>query len=104
MSLRTGAVNFSGVYRKDQVGKTALAGPATNVGVGLILYVSGMVIPVGIVSAVLIYTATMNFWFGFFNLLPIPPLDGYKVLSWDIYAFLVAIIIALIFVALTVRF
>ncbi|MGC8609238.1 MAG: site-2 protease family protein [Thermoplasmata archaeon] len=99
-----GAVNFSGVYRKDQVGKTALAGPATNVGVGLILYVSGMMIPVGIVSAVLIYTATMNFWFGFFNLLPIPPLDGYKVLSWDIYAFLVAIIIALIFVALTVRF
>ncbi len=99
-----GAVNIGGIYRKDEIGKTALAGPATNIGVGLILYISGILVPVGIVSAILIYTATMNFWFGFFNLLPIPPLDGYKVFTWDIYVFLVSIIIALLFVVLTVRF
>ena len=39
---------------------------------------------------------------GFFNLIPIPPLDGYKVFTWDLYVYIVSIAIALVFVVLFV--
>ncbi|BAB59758.1 hypothetical protein [Thermoplasma volcanium GSS1] len=97
-----GAVNIGGLYRKDQIGKTALAGPAMNIFLGILFYGLSHITVLPVVALIFGYVAAMNFWFGFFNLLPIPPLDGYKVMNWDIYVFLVSIIIALIFVALVV--
>lgn len=95
-----GAVNIGGILRKDQVGKTALAGPATNLGIGIILYLVVHTIPVAITGAtfynVVNWMSGMNLWFALFNLIPIPPLDGEKVFRWDLHIYLVMVAVAIV--------
>lgn len=91
-----GAVQIYAPYMladREAFGKIALAGPATNMAVGM---VSLLLIQVtsGAVQLVLGITASVNFWLAFFNLWPIPPLDGYKVLRWNAGYWAVAIGIA----------
>ncbi|CAC11702.1 conserved hypothetical membrane protein [Thermoplasma acidophilum] len=97
-----GAVNIGGIYRRDQIGKTSLAGPAMNIFLGILFYAISLFTLIPVAIAIFRYVAEMNFWFGFFNLLPIPPLDGYKVFSWDLYVYIVSVVIALVFVVLFV--
>ena len=98
-----GAVEFAGLYDQESEGKIALAGPATNIVLGVIFYVlylllsfPSMVIP----EFVLFYVALLNLWFALFNLLPIPPLDGSKVFYWNskLYAGIFILVIVLNFV------
>jgi Zn-dependent protease len=69
-------------------GIISLAGPAVNLFFALIFY------PFPALSLI----ADVNAWLGFFNLLPIPPLDGSKVIQWKPWLWLIFIIIALILV------
>ena len=69
-------------------GIISLAGPAVNIAFALIFY------PFPALSLI----ADVNAWLGFFNLLPIPPLDGSKVVQWKPWLWLMFIIIALILV------
>lgn len=67
-------------YRKGFV-LTAIAGPATNL---LLAAVSGLLFRLmdgsGLVALLLLYFAQMNLVLMFFNLIPIPPLDGSRVI------------------------
>ncbi|OWP57285.1 MAG: hypothetical protein B2I17_01165 [Thermoplasmatales archaeon B_DKE] len=88
-----GAVNISGVYGREQIGKTALAGPMTNLVLGTAaLGVFFLSAPGSLIGAVSYFVATINLWFSLFNMIPFPPLDGSKVISWNIgyYAIFVA--------------
>lgn len=62
----------------------SLAGPGANLLVALAA-VTGLVAlapgPRSAVDQVLTWTAQYNVWLGIFNLLPVPPLDGSKVLA-----------------------
>ena len=92
-----GAVNIGGIYRKDQFGKSALAGPSTNLVVGSILVFSDLFIPMApILHTILGFVGGLNLYFGVFNLLPIPPLDGQKVMAWNIRIFAIVFSIAII--------
>ena len=80
-----GAVQIQAPYMladREAFGKIALAGPFTNIVVGL-LSLLGTQVVTGVAHSVLIITAMVNLWLAFFNLWPIPPLDGYKVLKWN---------------------
>ncbi len=92
-----------GVYIRNHIspkknGIVALAGPATNVVLGILFTISMFVLPAGLVI-VGKYGMMINFFLGFFNLLPFPGIDGSKVLAWDkrIYAasMILSIVIAL---------
>ena len=79
-----GAVHISGRISKKQNGLISISGPATNLAVGAVFLASWVVIPAGdIVSFSLRWIGTLSLILAAFNLLPVPPLDGHKVLKWN---------------------
>lgn len=65
-------------------GLTAFSGPLVNI---LLATLSLAALSLfdeefGLTRFFLTYMARLNSWIAFFNLLPVPPLDGSKVLSW----------------------
>src|SRR5438094_2886636 len=82
-----GAVYIAGPLSREQNGRVSLAGPLTNFVVGLAFTGAwiGTSLTLGgdiasYVNAVLFLTAYINVFLGGFNMVPIPPLDGSKVL------------------------
>lgn len=79
-----GAVYFASYRNPIREGKIALAGPTTNLVIGSALIPVFLFIPMSLTLAAAIYFLIyINIWLGFFNLIPIPPLDGSKVFAWD---------------------
>ena len=68
-------------------GIISIVGPVTNIFLGLVALIAGG--PRGI------YIARLSGWIAFFNLLPIGPLDGGKVLRWNVFLWLVSIVVSL---------
>jgi Zn-dependent protease len=78
-----GATYFFGQnVSKKQNGIISAAGPIINLIVGICLLISSYFVG-GFMSIILGFSATINFWFAFFNLLPIFILDGTKVIQWN---------------------
>lgn len=71
---------------KREMGLTALAGPVSNITLALVVYLAylifsrttGVSITTGFLFA---YAVFLNLFLAMFNLLPIPPLDGSKVVA-----------------------
>jgi len=71
---------FSVVHlTKKEYGKISLAGPLTNIAIGAVALILMFVYPLDLFSTL----SSISFFLAFFNLLPIFPLDGSKVLAWD---------------------
>ncbi|MBU0953629.1 MAG: site-2 protease family protein [Nanoarchaeota archaeon] len=90
-----GAVVFGSPYifkehRKDEVGKIGVAGPVFN----LLMYGVFMTLAFLFTIPELAFAARINAWLALFNLIPIAPLDGQKVLSWNKGAWGAALILA----------
>ena len=79
-----GAVYIFGkdVSRKKN-GLISLAGPATNIGLGIIFLVFGTLVLGAAISGALFFAASVNFFLALFNLIPFGPLDGSKVFEWN---------------------
>lgn len=84
-----GAVYIWGKHTsRRENGIISLAGPLSNlliaiVFLGLVIGLVGVVTNKFVLS--LLYTVmNVNLFLGLFNLLPVPPLDGYKVIRWSI--------------------
>ncbi len=68
-------------YKRD-TGLTALAGPVTNFLIAIFFALVFHLNPgKALIQNVCFYTVFFNLLLGFFNLIPIPPLDGSKVLG-----------------------
>ncbi len=78
-----GAVYFASYRNPIREGKIALAGPTTNLVIGIAL-IPVLSVPMTVIQyAAFYYLAYINIWLGFFNLIPFPPLDGSKVFAWN---------------------
>lgn len=90
-----GATYFFGenITRK-QNGLISLAGPFTNIILGILLLIIATLSPDQLIQTIFVYAGTINFWFALFNLIPIYPLDGSKVLPWKPEVWVVFMIIA----------
>jgi Zn-dependent protease len=105
-----GAVVIGGVADQRSYGRISAAGPIVNLTIGgvfallfILLLLGGYDVPiVGTVSllSLTFIVAFVNLFLGVFNMLPIPPLDGSKVLRWDlrIYLLLLAPLVALLII------
>ena len=89
-----GATYFFGQnVSKKQNGIISAAGPAINLIIGILLLVISYFVG-GILGMILGYASMINFWFAFFNLLPIFILDGTKIIQWNKGVWAILIIIA----------
>lgn len=79
-----GAVYIQGAISRKQNGLISIAGPLTNVGLGVIFLALGLWMQSGLLAIALYWIGSVNTLLAVFNLLPIPPLDGSKVLRWNI--------------------
>jgi Zn-dependent protease len=99
-----GATWISGAVTPRQNGRISAAGPASNIAIAAVLI--GTVVALGplrfllgdAVRFVFLIAASVNAFLGAFNLLPIMPLDGAKVLAWNkgVYAGLVVVGVGLV--------
>jgi len=76
---------FSPYMGRRQSGMVSLAGPLTNVALAALFLLSWpllfLLLPEAIASLALAQGVYINLWLAFFNMLPIYPLDGSKVLA-----------------------
>ncbi len=93
-----GAVYIEGVFGQGRVGKTALAGPMTNLVLGTIFLAAGISLSGTVWAFPMGYLSQINLYLGVFNMIPIPPLDGQKVMSWNLRSYVV-IGITMVFLA-----
>jgi Zn-dependent protease len=91
-----GATMVGGMYDVRSWGRTSLAGPATNLVFGTAFfagaYAAAFLGAGGFVLYALIILAFFNAWFAAFNMIPLGPLDGRKVLNWDPVAWMLAMV------------
>ncbi|QGA67591.1 site-2 protease family protein [Sulfolobus sp. E11-6] len=83
-----------GFLNRDVEGKTALAGPLTNIILGFIGLIGASLMPFNLVGLFFFELARFNFWVAFFNLLPFWVLDGLKIFRWNVIVWAILIIIA----------
>ena len=95
-----GAVYIQGMISRKQNGLISLAGPAINLALGAVFIILYLVAGSELLSTAFYIIASVNFLLAAFNLLPIPPLDGSKVLRWNVPAYAVTFGIALVMAAL----
>lgn len=96
-----GAVYIQGVGGLRENGRISIAGPAVNLAIGVPFMVAAIFLPIGGLLWLFIYLmGYINVFLAFFNLLPIPPLDGSKIFRWNPVLYVAAIVTSLVFVAL----
>ena len=86
-----GAVYIAGRVTKKQNGLISLAGPIVNLAIGGLFLAAWLAYPYGTTGLILNLVAVMSLFLGGFNLIPIPPLDGYKIAIWSIPVYLVMV-------------
>ena len=96
-----GAVQIFGRPSREEMGKIAVAGPSTNLVLGLI-FIGIWFISNGIIASISFFIAYINVFLALFNLLPFGPLDGLKIFRWkkEVWGLLIGIDIALFLIIL----
>lgn len=81
---------------RKRFGLISIAGPLTNVALAGAFFAANFFHP----SQAFMLGIQVNIWLALFNMIPIPPLDGSKVLAWDkrVWLALFAVLAALFFI------
>jgi len=101
--ISPGAVMISGPASKRVVGITAIAGPLTNIALGVVFFgLSNLLPEPSPLFVVAVFSAAISAFIAVFNLVPIGMLDGLKVFGWNkifwgaVFTSSVALIIAIL--------
>ena len=86
-----GAVYIRGNIDKDTYGKVSLAGPGVNFVIAAISIATAFSMSSGTLAYVIFQMlAYLNAFLGLFNMIPVPPFDGSKIVAWNIPVYLAA--------------
>lgn len=100
--ISPGAMMISGSFvDKKIMGKTALAGPTTNIILATILGTIALYTTDQIITFIVGYSAFINAFLATFNLIPFGIIDGYKIFFWNKLAWLLAFATAIALTILT---
>jgi Zn-dependent protease len=99
--IAPGAVVIAGNTTPDRVGRTAAAGPTTNILIAsLLLGLAEVLHPAGLLEALLAGSA-INAFMALFNLIPFGVFDGLKVFRWNKQVWLVLLALAVLITGLS---
>jgi Zn-dependent protease len=99
--IAPGAVVMAGNTTPDRVGRTAAAGPATNILIAsLLLGLAEALHPMELLEALLAGSA-INAFMALFNLIPFGVLDGLKVFRWNRQVWIVLLALAVLITGLS---
>ena len=88
---------------KEEMGKIAFAGPFSSIFLAMIFK---LLVPIS--KTIFSYAISINLWISIFNLLPVPPLDGSRIFSWNIsvwfFAFITAITLFILYTIIEINF
>ena len=99
--IAPGAVVIAGNTTTDRVGRTAAAGPTTNILIAsLLLGLAEVLHPIGFIEALLAGSA-INAFMALFNLIPFGVFDGLKVFRWNKQVWLVLLALAVLITGLS---
>ena len=89
-----GAVYIRGVIDKEMNGKISLAGPAVNFAISAVAISVFFALEPGTLIYVIVgMLAYLNAFLGLFNMIPVLPFDGSKIVTWSIPVYAVAAMI-----------
>jgi Zn-dependent protease len=96
-----GAVYIQGVKDSRQNGIISFAGPAVNLILGVPFMAVAFLFNIGGILGLFIFLmGYINVFLAFFNMLPIPPLDGSKIFRWNPIIYVSALVTSIVFVAI----
>lgn len=101
--MAPGAVMVAGNVSRRQNGMIALAGPVSNLILWLLMLPVALFVPLpGMIEMLVMLWFSANAILGMFNMLPIGPLDGRKIKSWNqgVFWLFIAIFVALVYVTM----
>jgi Zn-dependent protease len=102
-----GAVIFRGKVRNFEIGRIAIAGPLANIVIAAItlpLYLF-VFYETSISGQIIGFICLINSFFATFNLLPFGPLDGFKIIRWNVNVWAISLITAItIMMVIFIRF
>jgi len=82
--ISPGAVMIAGVGSKETIGKTAIAGPSTNMALATIFLAVGFISNFfNLNPGMVFFGAWINSFIAIFNLIPFGIMDGFKIFSWN---------------------
>ncbi|OYT60043.1 peptidase M50 [Euryarchaeota archaeon ex4484_178] len=93
-----GAVYIYGYPTREENGKISTAGPATNITAGFLFLLLSLILSGWNIymAAILIYVAHLNFFLALFNTIPIGPMDGLKILNWNVGIFISLLLLSVL--------
>jgi Zn-dependent protease len=94
--ISPGAVMIGGFAERDTVGKTAIAGPLTNIALALVFLALTKALPSGPLAFAFYFGLLVNSFIALFNLIPFGVLDGLKVFSWSKVVWATAFAVSLV--------
>ena len=89
-----GAVYIRGYISDEMNGKISMAGPLVNIIISFVSVIMMVVTPSGLAASIFFLLAYMNAFLALFNMIPIMPLDGSKILKWNVPVYIVMLISA----------
>jgi len=103
--IAPGAVMIAGSASRDTMGKTAVAGPLTNIVLSLASLTAAFLLPSqSLQYSVATMSAAFNAWIALFNIIPVSVLDGLKVFEWNKLVWGVAFALSVALTAVTLNY
>jgi len=100
VGLPGATVIYTNRFTRREEGIVSLAGPLTNLAVFAVFFAANSMLQPGAGYVGMLFNAviTVGLWLAFFNMLPIYPLDGSKVLRWNkaVYIIVMVVLFALV--------